>query len=62
MDSLWLTNMAMENEPFEDVFPIEYGEFSIISMLVYWSVDILNSIIPPKKMRATNIFSMGMSP
>ena len=38
----------MENEPFEDVFPIENGEFSIISMLVYRSVDILNSIIPLK--------------
>ena len=27
--------MAMENEPVEDVFPIENGWFSI-AMLVYW--------------------------
>ena len=33
-------NMAMENGPFEDVFPIDIGDihgFSIY-MLVYWSV------------------------
>ena len=29
--------MAMENGPFEDVFPIENGDF-IIAMLVYRSV------------------------
>ena len=31
------TNMTMENPPFEDVFPIENGGFSI-AMLAYWRV------------------------
>ena len=29
----------MENEPFEDVFPIENGDFQIIAIFDYWSVD-----------------------
>ena len=29
--------MAMENNPFEDVFPIEHGDFSI-AMLLYGRV------------------------
>ena len=32
--------MAMENGPFEDVFPIEHGGNSI-AMLVYWRVPII---------------------
>ena len=31
------SKIAMENPPFEDIFPIEHGEFSI-AMLVYWRV------------------------
>ena len=31
------TNIAMENGPVEDVFPIENGDFPI-AMLVYWRV------------------------
>ena len=35
------TNIAMENAPFEDVFPIGKGGFSIV-MLVYRSANVLN--------------------
>ena len=27
--TLWETNMAMENGPFEDAFPIEHGDFPL---------------------------------
>jgi len=40
------TNMAMENPPFEDVFPIEKGGFSNV-MLVFGRV--LPRSFPPKK-------------
>ncbi len=35
--TLWSTNMAMENGPFEDVFPIEHGDFaaSHVSLLEF---------------------------
>ena len=28
--TLWYTNMAIENGPFEDVFPIENGDFPLL--------------------------------
>jgi len=31
--------MAMENGRFEDVFPVENGDFLSIAMLVYWRVN-----------------------
>ncbi len=58
--TLWYTNMAMENPPIEDVFPIGKGGFQLSwVMLVYWRVV----VFPSKswKLKITHILEEEMN-
>ena len=51
------TNMAMENPPFEDVFPIEHGDS--ITLLVFHGTVMVGRVIPRCRVHAYFATAMG---
>ena len=51
--------VAMDNKPFEDVFPIENGDIPAISMLVYRRVTSLSRVITTPQ-AVTHLFSVHL--